>query len=732
MGSLPLTGSKPFFTNIHWSSSQTRTRTRTISLKQRLKVFASQSRNEEEKESPKLDSYDLMELKFGRLIGEDPKLTLAKIMGRKVNPDASYLDIEKAFHKNGGKVVEVEEVPFEGSNGGKSSRKLDDLGLVRPVPVKGFSFKSDDVKPALEIKKPVRTENVEGSDRKSSVPNVILRKPTVFKDDGDVGTLTSRLRMKPNLSLKMGDEQVKEKFSNMTLLKKPEPPVAKSTDMVEETSSNVDQGNNDGELKMWNEERGDEISGFTLLERPHKPSVEKEEEEFEEVNAMVPNAEPEQHEQLELHQAPNDLSESLDIKSADSGLELPVDAALQAKPKRLDQYVKRTSKFVEEGTSLNLGGQTSNDNLGNAADVSDFQESEDADWTRAEGLIETGDREDVELVSCNTKGFIVSFGSLVGFLPYRNLNSKWKFFAFETWLKQKGLDPSMFKQNSGTFTSFDTDIKIFSPDSPPSPEIDGKVEDKISPDMKLEDLLRIYYQEKNRFLSSFIGQKLKANVLVADRKLRKLIFSLRRKENVQLAEKKRNLMARLQVGDIVKCRVQKIAYFGIFVEVEGVSALIHQSELSWDATVNPASYFRIGQVLEAKVHQLNFATERLFLSLKEVMPDPLMNSLEAIIGDHDPLDGRLEAAQTDVEWPEVESLVEELQKIDGVKSVSKGRFFRSPGLAPTFQVYMASIFEDQYKLLARSGNKIQEVIVQTSLDKERMKSAIMTCANRVE
>jgi len=38
------------------------------------------------------------------------------------------------------------------------------------------------------------------------------------------------------------------------------------------------------------------------------------------------------------------------------------------------------------------------------------------------------------------------------------------------------------------------------------------------------------------------------------------------------------------------------------------------------------------------------------------------------------------------QWPEVDSLVEELQKIEGVQSVSKGRFFRSPGLAPTFQV----------------------------------------------
>ncbi|RDX88445.1 rpsA [Mucuna pruriens] len=808
MGSLPLT-SKPFFTQLHWFSSHRTTKPTTISLNQRLKVSASLSRKEEENDSPYLDSHDLMELKFGRLLGEDPKLTLAKIMGRKANPDASYLDIEKAFHKRGNKVVEVEQVPFDGSKGGKSSRKLDDLGLVRPVPPKGVKFKADDNKPVLEIKKPIRTENPEGSVRKSSVPNVILRKPTVFKEDGDDDTLTSRLRMKPNLSLKMQDEKVKEKFSDMTLLRKPETPVAKNTDTIKEPSSRLydqgrddgelekfsdmtllrkpetpvakntdpveepsshlddqgsddgelekfsdmtllrkpetpvsknvdmieepsrldDQGSDDGELEMWNEEPSDEISGFTLLERPHKSSGEKE-EKFGEVNVMVPNDGLEQHEQrqLEFHEELTDLTQLSDLKSVDYRVELPVEAALQAKPKRLDQYVKQTSKFVgEEGASLNLEGQTHNDDLGNVVDVSDFQESEDADWIRAEGLVKTGDRGDVELVSCNTKGFIVSFGSLVGFLPYRNLASKWKFLAFESWLKQKGLDPSMYKQNSGTITSFDAENKNFSPDSPPYLEIDGKVEDKISPDMKLEDLLRIYDQEKIKFLSSFIGQKIKANVLVADRKMRKLIFSLRRKEKEELVEKKRNLMqARLQVGDIVKCHVQKIAYFGIFVEVEGVSALIHQSELSWDATLNPASYFKIGQVLEAKVHQLNFALERIFLSLKEIMPDPLMNSLESIVGDHDPLDGRLEAAQTDVEmaywfdmtnhqimltfgqWSEVDSLIEELLKIEGVQSVSKGRFFRSPGLAPTFQVYMASIFENQYKLLARSGNKIQE------------------------
>lgn len=38
------------------------------------------------------------------------------------------------------------------------------------------------------------------------------------------------------------------------------------------------------------------------------------------------------------------------------------------------------------------------------------------------------------------------------------------------------------------------------------------------------------------------------------------------------------------------------------------------------------------------------------------------------------------------QWPDVESLIKELQKVEGIESVSKGRFFLSPGLAPTFQV----------------------------------------------
>lgn len=99
----------------------------------------------------------------------------------------------------------------------------------------------------------------------------------------------------------------------------------------------------------------------------------------------------------------------------------------------------------------------------------------------------------------------VSFGSLVGFIPYRNLAAKWKFLAFESWLRQKGLDPSIYKQNLGTIGSSDGGSQT-SASTRPDPEIDVKNEGELTPDMKLEDLLQIYDLEKIKFLSSFVGQ----------------------------------------------------------------------------------------------------------------------------------------------------------------------------------------------------------------------------------
>ncbi|XP_022881252.1 uncharacterized protein LOC111398532 isoform X2 [Olea europaea var. sylvestris] len=693
-------------------------------------------------------------------------------MGRKSNPDMTYLEIEKLLQKKGGKAVnsEIEEIPFDVSVDKKSTNSVDGLNLVRPALRKGIEFEVN--------RKQVETDNKKSSPpvkkamekTKSSVPNVILRKPSSFNEDDVGGERPSRFGMKPNLSLKMGKEPKKDRFSDITLLKKPEPMSSAACDKIEDKREQNDFPSTR------------KVDDITLLEKPEQMNLnvnnEREQEregelswdhsEFRSINDLTENSldvllssgelvkmkdgnlnqytetrkgdsEVDKMYATEL-QADTQTREKTfsssgpsEIMAAETTPIIPMDTLLIGKPKILDRSVKtieqHSSEVMIPPNSESYGNPSE---LENFLTTSPIKDHEDNDWARAEELVKTGERAEVELISSSTRGFVVSFGSLIGFLPYRNLAARWKFLAFESWLRRKGLDPSMYRQNLGIIGKYEPNSMTASAESMLDSKAHYKAEGQVSSDMKLEDLLMIYDQEKLKFLSSFVGQKIKVGVILADRKSRRLIFSLKLKEKEELVEKKRSLMANLSVGDLVKCCIKKITYFGIFVEVEGVPALIHQTEVSWDTTLDPESYFKVGQIVEAKVHQLDFSLERIFLSLKEITPDPLMEALEAVVGDHNSLGGRLEAAEADVEWADVESLIKELQQFDGIESVSKGRYFLSPGLAPTFQVYMASMFENQYKLLARAGNRVQEVIVRTSLGKEEFKSVILTCTNRVE
>ena len=100
----------------------------------------------------------------------------------------------------------------------------------------------------------------------------------------------------------------------------------------------------------------------------------------------------------------------------------------------------------------------------------------------------------------------VSFGSIIGFLPCQNLGAKWKFLTFESWLRKKGLDPSLYRQSLSIIGSYDIPNKNLVMQSDKNQEMSKKDEETLRPSMKFEDLLEAYDKEKTKFLSSFIGQ----------------------------------------------------------------------------------------------------------------------------------------------------------------------------------------------------------------------------------
>jgi len=81
--------------------------------------------------------------------------------------------------------------------------------------------------------------------------------------------------------------------------------------------------------------------------------------------------------------------------------------------------------------------------------------------------------------------------------------------------------------------------------------------------------------------------------------------------------------SRYSVGSVVEGRVRNMTDFGAFVEIEeGIDGLVHVSDLSWTKRVkHPSEVLRKGQVVQAVILNIDSASHRLSLGIKQLQPD---------------------------------------------------------------------------------------------------------------
>jgi small subunit ribosomal protein S1 len=82
--------------------------------------------------------------------------------------------------------------------------------------------------------------------------------------------------------------------------------------------------------------------------------------------------------------------------------------------------------------------------------------------------------------------------------------------------------------------------------------------------------------------------------------------------------------AKYPVGAKVTGRVVSLTNYGAFVELEpGIEGLVHVSEMSWTRRVrHPSKLVNVGDQVEVMVLDVNKATKRISLGMKQVEPDP--------------------------------------------------------------------------------------------------------------
>ena len=110
-------------------------------------------------------------------------------------------------------------------------------------------------------------------------------------------------------------------------------------------------------------------------------------------------------------------------------------------------------------------------------------------------------------------------------------------------------------------------------------------------------------------IESLIGQSLTVNFLEVDREREKLVLS-------QRMASQSNAFSQLQIGQLVEGKVSSIKPFGVFVDLEGVSGLLHIKQVSQKYIENLGQVFTPGQPLKAVVLDLDESRGRISLSTR--------------------------------------------------------------------------------------------------------------------
>ena len=121
-------------------------------------------------------------------------------------------------------------------------------------------------------------------------------------------------------------------------------------------------------------------------------------------------------------------------------------------------------------------------------------------------------------------------------------------------------------------------------------------------------------------LSKYAGQDIQFVISEYNPKRRRYIGDRRQLLMAEKAEKQRQLLERIEVGDVMEGIVKNVTDFGAFIDIGGADGLLHISEMSWGRVENPKKVFKVGDQVKTFIKEISGTKIALSLKFEDANP----------------------------------------------------------------------------------------------------------------
>ncbi|RZT91816.1 SSU ribosomal protein S1P [Ancylomarina subtilis] len=120
----------------------------------------------------------------------------------------------------------------------------------------------------------------------------------------------------------------------------------------------------------------------------------------------------------------------------------------------------------------------------------------------------------------------------------------------------------------------------------------------------------------------YVGKTMEFKVVKINHEFKNVVVSHKALIEAELEQQKKEIIAKLEKGQVLEGTVKNITSYGVFIDLGGVDGLIHITDLSWGRVSHPSEIVELDQKLNVVILDFDDDKKRIALGLKQLTPHP--------------------------------------------------------------------------------------------------------------